>query len=566
MMLPTLVYTQKFDNVWVMGYNWDADPQGETYRLNFDTFPPRLQVYPGDLSIDYAYAGICDSFGNLQLYTNNCVIADGEGHIIPNGDTMTVGWDLDWCTTYGWHPYSMHNLFIPIPEDTQRLYLFSKSTYVTNVPTLEVYQNKLMYSIVEMGTSPENTKVVTKNRTILQGRLGYGQITAAKHGNGRDWWIPVPEEKSNKISMVLISKDTVYVDHTHNMGPIWGDSGSFQASFSPDGTHYVRYNRFYGVYIYDFDRCNGTLSNLVHFDFNDTTQGIYGGCAISPNNEWLYLADFDSLYQFDLHASNILTSKLLIGVYDGHISTLWTKFSHIIQGPDGRMYVKPPGSTSSMHVINRPNLRGIECDVQQHFIEFPNPYGNPPNHPNYRLGPLDGSPCDTLGIDNHPLADFRPDPTDSNALALRLWDVSSYEPAEWLWDFGDGSAVSQDTSPVHTFPAPGFYTVCLTVANQYSASSKCKVVQVKVSGVTDPAGGMQFAVYPNPTTGILMVSGLDATGCLADMFDISGRKLASLHLTDNTIDLSGLSSGIYFVRLTQPEGNQIGIFKVIISK
>lgn len=94
MVLPSLLFSQKFDNVWVMGYNWDADPEAETYRLNFDTFPPRLEIYPGDIRIGDAYAGFCDSSGNLQVYTNNCAVANGEGNIITNGDTMTAGFDL----------------------------------------------------------------------------------------------------------------------------------------------------------------------------------------------------------------------------------------------------------------------------------------------------------------------------------------------------------------------------------------------------------------------------------------------------------------------------------------
>ncbi len=81
-----------------------------------------------------------------------------------------------------------------------------------------------------------------------------------------------------------------------------------------------------------------------------------------------------------------------------------------------------------------------------------------------------------------------------------------------------------------------------------------------------PENASFFSVYPNPTTGILMISGLDATGCQADIFDISGQKVASVGLMDNTIDLSDLSSGIYFVRLTHPKGGQVGISKVVISK
>lgn len=225
-----------------------------------------------------------------------------------------------------------------------------------------------------------------------------------------------------------------------------------------------------------------------------------------------------------------------------------------------------------MHVINRPNLRGLECDLKQHFIEFPNPYGNPPNHPNFRLGPLDGSPCDTLGIDNHPLADFRPDPTDTNSLAIHFWDVSSYEPAQWLWDFGDpasGAAnMSQDTSPVHLFSAPGFYTVCLTVANSYSAGSKCKVVEVKTSDNSSPQGAEEEAIlFPNPTTDWVQWKGLSAGETVTvRVHDTLGRLCFEEKTSQAAVDLGALPDGLYLVTLIGKGGHRITAKAVVLAK
>ncbi len=568
---PSIILAQKFDNVWVMGYNWDNDAEAESYWLIFDTFPPRQENHPGYPHIGDAYAGICDSSGNLLLYTNNCFVADHTGALITGGDSMTTGWEFDWCKMYRWHPFDIQNIFLPMPATQDQIALFSMASYKSETGPLVVYQDKFKYSVIDLKADNGKPKVIMKNRIIIEDRLGYAQVTAVKHGNGQDWWLPMPVETGNKIYMVLLSKDTVYLHHEQSIGTSWGDSGGFQASFSPDGSVYARYNRFYGLYLYDFDRCDGILSNVRYFPYTTTTQGLQGGVGFSPDNRLLYFADYDSLYQVNLKVPDIAASKQLIAVYDSTIIVSWTKFSFVVPGPDGRVYVIPPSTSASMHVINRPNLRGVGCDVQQHFIEFPNPYGNPPNHPNYRLGPLDGSPCDTLGINNHPLADFRPDPTDTNALAVRFWDVSSYEPAEWLWDFGDpasGAAnTSQDTSPVHLFSAPGFYTVCLTVANQYSASSKCKVVEVKTVGSSSPQGvGGSVILYPNPTTGMISLSGIDAVGCLVELFDVAGRKVFSQTLSDNAVDLTGLQAGLYFLRLSRPDEGLVGTSKVVISE
>ena len=564
---------QKNDYLWLFGYNYNSGlPGAEAFNLNFDTFPPRIKTVERNMFFINGYSNICDSTGNELLTSNNCRIIDRDGETITNGDDMLQDWEFNWCNTYGHHPYEFYSAFLPAPGQPGRIYYFNKSTYFKpSPPPLEIYTNKFRYSIIELEDSLGSERVTLKNKVLINDKLGYGQLASVKHGNGRDWWLPVPVETGNKIYLVLLGKDTVYVHHAQNLGPAWNQDGGFQANFSLDGTKYVRYNRFHGVYIYDFDRCDGILSNLIHFDFNDTTQGIYGGCAISPNNRWLYIADFDYLYQFDLQASDILGSKQLIGSWDGTSNNLPTKFSYIIFGPDRRLYVFPPTTTKNMHVINRPDLPGDASDFRQRELEFPYPYQNTPVFPNFRLGPLDGSPCDTLGIDNHPLADFRPDPSDTNHLAIHFWDVSSYLPAEWLWNFGDGSPVSQDISPVHTFPAPGFYTVCLTVGNPYGVSSKCKVVEVKVSSTnTEPSGqGERSSVlfYPNPTTGWLEWNVIaDGESMRLRVYDALGRLCFERETSDNKANLSELPDGVYFVSLLGENGRIVATKAIVLAK
>ena len=49
-------------------------------------------------------------------------------------------------------------------------------------------------------------------------------------------------------------------------------------------------------------------------------------------------------------------------------------------------------------------------------------------------------------------------------LTVRFTDISTGNPTAWLWDFGD-NATSTEQNPVHTYTAPGNYTVGLTVGN-----------------------------------------------------------------------------------------------------
>ena len=91
--------------------------------------------------------------------------------------------------------------------------------------------------------------------------------------------------------------------------------------------------------------------------------------------------------------------------------------------------------------------------------------------PNYRLGPLDGSPCDTLGLDNFPVAKWRYEIDDSTDLqGIRFTDLSYFNPEVWHWDFDDGWT-SSETRPVHRYDAPGRYHVCLTVSNENASDT-----------------------------------------------------------------------------------------------
>ena len=68
--------------------------------------------------------------------------------------------------------------------------------------------------------------------------------------------------------------------------------------------------------------------------------------------------------------------------------------------PDGKIYMSSGNGVVSMHVINNPNSRGKACNFKQHSFQTAGiTWGvGLPVFPNYRLGPLKGSSCDTLGI------------------------------------------------------------------------------------------------------------------------------------------------------------------------
>ena len=56
-------------------------------------------------------------------------------------------------------------------------------------------------------------------------------------------------------------------------------------------------------------------------------------------------------------------------------------------GPDCKIYVNCRNSMDALHVIHKPDEKGIACDFRQHDLKLPQTHsGTLPNFPNYRLG------------------------------------------------------------------------------------------------------------------------------------------------------------------------------------
>ena len=63
----------------------------------------------------------------------------------------------------------------------------------------------------------------------------------------------------------------------------------------------------------------------------------------------------------------------------------------------------------------------------------------------------------------------------------------------WSWDFGDGSSVSTDENPVHSYNTAGSYTVALTATNELGDSTVTKTSFVKINEKPElPKGEMLY--------------------------------------------------------------------------
>lgn len=141
-----------------------------------------------------------------------------------------------------------------------------------------------------------------------------------------------------------------------------------------------------------------------------------------------------------------------------------------------------------------------------------------------------------------------------NAGTVTFTDASTGATG-WSWDFGDGSPISSQQNPVHTYAATGNYTVILTVTNACGTNLNTQIVNIIISGI-DELGVNGVKIYPTLITDQLTIEGMTFSSIQNKeirIVDVLGKThlIKIITSTKEVIDLSFLSNGVYFVLLEE---------------
>lgn len=142
--------------------------------------------------------------------------------------------------------------------------------------------------------------------------------------------------------------------------------------------------------------------------------------------------------------------------------------------------------------------------------------------------------------------------------------VLSYE-----WDFGDGSPISTEEDPQHTYASPGYYWVKLKVFNicsEYETSLRISVDDR--TGIDNTVLGSDILLYPNPAQDVVHIENKDLSNPLRAILvhDLMGRTLYSI--TDvpagpYAVSTRSLAAGTYTVLIVTDKGKVARKLEVI---
>lgn len=382
------------------GYNWVF---GDSAGLNFETAEP-MSFYSTVSSLE-ACASVSDAMGSLLFYTNGQKAWNKSNEVMPNGSDLEIG-----QLYFSGSSITQGAIILPDPGNNLLFYIFQ-------------LQNKgIKYSVVDMNLDGGLGDITQCNISLYDEYLTE-KMQAVRHGNGRDWWLilidwpdtsyygTVIEGGQFNFIKFLITSNEIQGPFVQSYGAVYSEADSYwgggQFKISPQGNKLLD-PRGKHIDLYDFDRCTGEITNKNTVE-NVSNFTLYGA-EFSPDGNKIYVNNWEYtnqniLLQYCLNCDDeiYLTRKI---IYQNE--TEGNKISQLLLAPDNKIYlliinffaygVKVFENTH-LSVINFPNEEGLASDLDTFTISLL--YGKEtlglPNMPNYNLGPLIGSECDTLG-------------------------------------------------------------------------------------------------------------------------------------------------------------------------
>ncbi len=347
---------------------------GNGCHIDFSSGSP---VSVGESSVNTleGVASMSDAEGNLLLYTDGMNVWNNKHQ------EMLNGWGLA-----GHSSSSQSAIIFPAPGDNENIYY---------LVTADVYWNNddhsgLNYYVVDIAAQNGRGEVISKNNKLAETICE--KVTAVGHTNGKDFWLVTQLWKKNVIQVFLVNEEGIALhgEYTTTIFKNYNNAAHTKGciKFSADGTLLASANNGVGLFLFDFDRESGIVSNQRGWR-DDEFRYAYG-VEFSPTGRFLYFTssayngndgygDYDDMNyvgQLDLYAgSNSDIKKSLTVLYSYRKSWLWTTDLGSVQlALDGKIYVCT-GSYLYLGVVNDIEKKGYSCKFDSKGFEVD--YGIP---------------------------------------------------------------------------------------------------------------------------------------------------------------------------------------------
>jgi hypothetical protein len=420
------VTAQQHDRYW-LGGEADLDTIPTAVLMRFDGDSIVYTAVHRDIYIQEGVLAMSDKAGDLQFYTNGNVVVSHDHQIMEGGKGFNEGaegsdflggqWgDTTLNLAYGRYTYQL------IPDGFEEhiyymIHSFLEYSYIGwywNTPRMQI-------SKIDMSANGGRGKVVYKNRYFDEepSSLFYATV---RHGNGRDWWVILRTQDGLRYRSLLFERDVVKQEVVSTLpelssewytllDSLFSNGNLFYAS--QDGSRLLDNYGARHVKLMSFDRCSGMVSLLDTIDTGiypvlingNTYESNMIAYELSPSGRYLYGVGDAGYMQWDLEAADVEGSRMQLGgppwqldSYQNPLVGIPGGYFVFGYGPDGKLYNLFRNTHS---VVEYPDERGEESGFCLAADNPPSCLHSPyqlfsNRHPNFRLGPLPGSGCDSL--------------------------------------------------------------------------------------------------------------------------------------------------------------------------
>jgi hypothetical protein len=482
--LSLLVSAQEnFNKIWYTG-------AGRTFRTEF-SLSGAINTKIDSIKNRYFDSGassICDSNGNILLCSDGFSVYGADLEYLDGGYRLM---DSSLFDFYNGHSnYSQSSIFLPIDDTTT--YFINSGCSESQLNTVWLASgskkspfDRLYLSKINLKANGGSGKVVERLKPIVQGEfMSKTQMMACRHANGKDWWLLKMMHDSVSVYTFLITKDSVYN---------------------------------YGKQSFPYPRKTG--ANNIYWEIMGQIQLSPNGnkFAVTCNNmhNELFLADFDRC------------SGKLSYMQKKNIPILPTNFPASANEPNDKystgLCFSPNGRF--IYTINYTNIQQYDTwdpDSSTAWYHVANMDTVYDYFMGYSMGYLGWD--DKLYIGNwHGLGKTMSviDSPDNKGVACN-WCAKCLRFPDTL-----GGATNPPCQPNYNLGKDTSIN-CWPLAN-HSVNELTNLLEV----------------YPNPTTGRLLIKGCKSSS-VKELFTHSGQLL--LRIKENELDLSRLPKGLYLLR------------------
>jgi hypothetical protein len=161
--------------------------------------------------------------------------------------------------------------------------------------------------------------------------------------------------------------------------------------------------------------------------------------------------------------------------------------------------------------------------------------------------------------------------SDDNEEAVEF-SAESKQITSYQWDFGDGTATSTSPNPSHWYSLPGTYTVSLIASGGNCTDTSYAVIVVTSSLITSIAGAEDTETILITENNYMvditfnMTSACNASVAVCNTLgqEVFERRKVSVCKDRLSYDLSFLTKGVYYIRVTAAEGRTV-VKKIVRS-